>query len=53
MMFTGRLAGASGINPVGSMRVSYAVVVRLVSVSNGRSVIARVFLIASCWAVLA
>jgi hypothetical protein len=52
MMSAGRLAGASGMSPVGSMTVSHAVFVRLVSVSNGRSVIANVFVMASCAAVL-
>ena len=44
----GRLVGASGISPVGSMMVSYAVFVRLASVSSGCSVIASVFVMASC-----
>ena len=35
MMLAGHLAGASGINPVGSMMVSHAMFVRLVNVSNG------------------
>jgi hypothetical protein len=39
-MSAGRLVGASGINPVGSMTVSYSVFVRLVNASNGRNVIA-------------
>jgi hypothetical protein len=52
MMSAGRLAGASGMSPVGSMTVSHAVLVRLVSVSNGRSVIANVFVMASCGVVL-
>ena len=44
----GRLVGASGINPVGSMMVSYdAVYVRLVSVSNDCSAIASIFVMAS------
>jgi hypothetical protein len=44
---------ASGISPASSMMmVSFAVFVRLVNVSNGRSAIARVFVIASCGAVL-
>ena len=44
--------GASGISPVGSMMVSYAVFVRSASVSSGCSVIASVFVMASCSAVL-
>ncbi len=51
-MSAGRLAGASGMSPAGSMTVSHAVFVRLVSVSNGRSVIANVFVMASCSVVL-
>ena len=52
MMSAGRLVGASGMSPVGSMIVSYAVFVRLVSVStSGLSVIARVLVIASCSAI--
>jgi hypothetical protein len=51
-MSAGRLAGASGMSPVGFMTVSHAVFVRLVSVSNGRSVIANVFVMGSCIAVL-
>ncbi len=42
-MSAGRLAGASGMSPVGSMTVSRAAFVRLVSASNSRSVIANVF----------
>jgi hypothetical protein len=52
MMSAGRLAGASEMSPVGSMTVSCAAFVRLVNVSNGRSVIADVFVMASCSAVL-
>ena len=52
MMSAGRLVGASGINPVGSMTVSYAVLVRLVNVSSGRSVIVSVFVMVSCSAIL-
>ncbi len=48
----GRLAGASGMSPVGSITVSYAVLVRLVNVSRGRSAIVNVLVIASCRAVL-
>ena len=48
----GRLAGASGMSPVGSMTVSHAVLVRLVTVSRGRSAIVNVLVIASCRAVL-
>ena len=48
----GRLVGASGMSPVGSMTVSHAVFVRLVSVSDGRSVMANVFVMASCGVVL-
>ena len=43
---------ASGINPVASMMVSYAVFVRLVSVSSDCSAIVSVFVMASCSAVL-
>jgi hypothetical protein len=46
MMSAGRLPGASGMSPVGSMMVLHAAFVRLVSVSNGRSVIANVFVMA-------
>jgi hypothetical protein len=52
MMSAGRLAGASGMSPVGSTTVSCAVFVWLVSVSNGRSVIANVFVMALCSVVL-
>jgi hypothetical protein len=52
MMSAARLAGASGMSPVGSITVSCAVFVWLVSVSNGRSVIANVFVMASCSVVL-
>ncbi len=51
-MSAGRLVGASGMSPVGSMTVSHAVFVRLVSVSDGRSVMANVFVMASCNVVL-
>ncbi len=44
--------GVWAMSPVGSMTVSHAVFVRLVSVSNGRSVIANVFVMASCSVVL-
>jgi hypothetical protein len=52
MMSAGRLVGASGMSPIGSMTVSYAVFVRLVRVSNGRSVMVNVFVMASCSEVL-
>ena len=49
----GPLMDASGISPIGSMMVSYAVYVLLASVSSGRSVVvASVFVMASCSAVL-
>ena len=51
-MSAGRLTGAPGMSPVGSMTVSHAVFVRLVGVSNGRSVIANVLGMASCSVVL-
>ena len=44
----GRLVGAPGINPVGSMMVLYAVFVQLVNVSSGRSVIVSVFVMTLC-----
>jgi hypothetical protein len=45
---SGRSVGASGMSPAGSMTVSHALFVRLVSVSDGRSVMAGVFVMASC-----
>ena len=51
-MSAGRLARASGINPVGSMMALHAVFVGLVSAANGRSAIVKVFVIALRRAVL-
>ena len=47
MMSAGCLVGASGMSPTGSVTVSQAAFAPLVSASNGRGVIASVFVMAS------
>ena len=51
-MSAGRLARESGTNPVGSMMGLHAAFVGLVSATNGRSAIVKVFVIALCRAVV-
>ena len=51
-MSAGRVVGASGMRPVGSMTVSCAALVQLVMVSNGRRVMVSVYVMVSCDAIL-